>query len=191
VPGHILMVFGSQYGQTAKIAARMRDVFESKGWRVSLFKGDVVLPDLRLDGFSGVIIGASVIRHRHQRYIERFVRSHRDVLNRMPSAFFSVSGAAGGPMPDGPIAARQIMRAFLQRTGWSPSQSTILAGAISFTKYNPLVRLVMKRISRKAGGFTDTSRDHEYTDWSQVTDFVDEFAERLRSKVRDEVPVGV
>jgi len=185
------MVFGSRYGQTATIAARMRDVLESKGCRVSLHKGDAVPMDLRLDAFSGVIIGASVIRHRHQRYIERFVFAHRDALNRMPSAFFSVSGAAGGPIPDGPMAARKILQAFLGRTGWSPSQSMILAGAVAFTKYNPFVRLAMKYISRKAGGSTDTSRDHEYTDWSQVTDFVDEFAERLHSRVTDEVPAGV
>jgi menaquinone-dependent protoporphyrinogen oxidase len=40
---------------------------------------------------------------------------------------------------------------------------------------------MMKRIVRdKPGGVsTDTSRDHEYTDWDQVKRFAEDFLERL------------
>jgi menaquinone-dependent protoporphyrinogen oxidase len=31
-------------------------------------------------------------------------------------------------------------------------------------------------ISKMAGGSTDTSRDHEYTDWKALTRFADEIA---------------
>jgi menaquinone-dependent protoporphyrinogen oxidase len=34
---------------------------------------------------------------------------------------------------------------------------------------------MMKRIVRKAGGDTDTSRDYEYTDWGDLRAFADEF----------------
>jgi menaquinone-dependent protoporphyrinogen oxidase len=46
---------------------------------------------------------------------------------------------------------------------------------MAFTQYGPVLRWVMKRISRGRGGPTDTSRDHEMTDWAAV----DQFAERL------------
>jgi menaquinone-dependent protoporphyrinogen oxidase len=32
----------------------------------------------------------------------------------------------------------------------------------------------MKRIARASGGSTDTSRDHEYTDWEALDRLVDE-----------------
>jgi menaquinone-dependent protoporphyrinogen oxidase len=35
----------------------------------------------------------------------------------------------------------------------------------------------MRRIVRKAGGDTDTSRDFEYTDWDDLRTFVNEFAD--------------
>jgi hypothetical protein len=37
------------------------------------------------------------------------------------------------------------------------------------------------------GGSTDTSRDHEYTDWAQVQNFAHAFADlfRLRAQVAD------
>jgi menaquinone-dependent protoporphyrinogen oxidase len=34
-----------------------------------------------------------------------------------------------------------------------------------------MLRWYMKRASRRHGGSTDTSRDHEYTDWAQVERF--------------------
>jgi menaquinone-dependent protoporphyrinogen oxidase len=33
----------------------------------------------------------------------------------------------------------------------------------------------MKLIAKQQGGDTDTSHDHEYTDWDDLTRFVDEF----------------
>jgi menaquinone-dependent protoporphyrinogen IX oxidase len=33
----------------------------------------------------------------------------------------------------------------------------------------------MKRISKQAGGATDTSRDHEYTDWAALDRFLDQW----------------
>jgi menaquinone-dependent protoporphyrinogen oxidase len=32
----------------------------------------------------------------------------------------------------------------------------------------------MKRISRKAGGPVDTSRDYEFTDWNRIDQLVDD-----------------
>ena len=49
-----------------------------------------------------------------------------------------------------------------------------IAGALLYTRYNPLVRFVMRRISRANGGPTDTSRDYEFTDWSGLDKLVDE-----------------
>ena len=35
-----------------------------------------------------------------------------------------------------------------------------------------MIRLIMKRIARKAGGPTDTSHDYEFTDWLAIDRFV-------------------
>ncbi len=54
----------------------------------------------------------------------------------------------------------------------------MIAGALKYTQYNWFIRWVMKGIARKEGGSTDTSRDHEYTDWRQVA----AYARRLSTK---------
>ena len=63
---------------------------------------------------------------------------------------------------------------FLAETGWHPSKVRAVAGALSYTKYNFLVRFVMKRIAKAQGASTDTSRDHELTDWEALDHIVDE-----------------
>ena len=53
------------------------------------------------------------------------------------------------------------------------------AGAIKYTQYGFITRWIMRRIAKKEGGDTDTSRDHEYTDWVQVTRFAEKFLKKV------------
>ncbi len=62
-----------------------------------------------------------------------------------------------------------------RETGWTPAITRHVAGALRYTEYDYFKRLIMRRIARQQGGDTDTSRDHEYTDWDDLTRFVDEF----------------
>lgn len=172
---HILLVYGTGYGQAQKIAERMRDLLVERSYLVTLVRGDQLHPDFSLAGFDGAIVGASVNLSKHQPYIDRFVRDHIAELNRLPSAFFSVSGSAGSSQEKERAAARRILTDFLTATRWKPRMTATMAGAIMFTKYNVVLRWFMKRISAREGRSTDTSRDHEYTDWTQVQEFVDDF----------------
>jgi menaquinone-dependent protoporphyrinogen oxidase len=66
-----------------------------------------------------------------------------------------------------------------------PPRVKPVAGALLSTKYNFLIRFVMRRIAKKAGAETDTSRDYEYTDWVALDHFVEEVAEEIsRSTTR-------
>lgn len=175
MPHRILLVYGTSYGQTEKIAERMSEYLTERGCAVTLARGDRLHPDFSFTGYDGIIVGASIVVSKHQRYIQRFVRDHVAALNAVPSAFFSVSGSAGSRLDKERVAARRLLNAFLTATGWKPRMTATIAGAIAFTKYNVVLRWFMKRISAQEGGSTDTSRDHEYTDWAQVLRFVEDF----------------
>jgi len=175
----ILIFYGTSYGQTAKIARRMDDLLTASGEIVTLVDASSQPPGLTPREFDGIIVGGSIIRGRHQKSVRRFVHVHRDVLNAMPSAFFSVSGAAASPDQDARAEARRFVDAFLGETGWDPVLSESIAGAMAYTKYNPIVRWIVKRASKPLGGPTDTSRDHGFTDWAQVERFVEAFEAAL------------
>ena len=56
-----------------------------------------------------------------------------------------------------------------------------MAGALPYSKYSWWKRWMMRRIVAKAGGDTDTSRDYEYTDWNDLSEFVRSVVPRLES----------
>jgi menaquinone-dependent protoporphyrinogen oxidase len=83
-----------------------------------------------------------------------------------------------------------IVDKLLAETGWRPRRIELVAGALLYTRYNFLVRFVMRQISKAEGGDTDTSRDYEYTDWAAVDRFALEFVEDITATPAAEAPVA-
>lgn len=174
----ILILYATSYGQTARIANRMADVLRRMGCDVTVVDARQNGALVRLDTFDGVIVGGSLIARGFQPAVDRFVRANVEALNRLPTLFFQVSASAGSTKPASRDAAERLLDRYLRTTGFRPDLSASIAGAINYTRYNPFLRWYMKRASRLNGGSTDTSRDHEYTDWAQVEQLAQVFAER-------------
>lgn len=178
-PHRVLVVFGTKYGQTAIIATRIARLIEASGAIVTLHDVRELPIDTQLGTYDAVIIGASVIRGRHQRAVQTFVRRHYELLNGMPTAFFSVSGSAASPEERGRTDARRCAEEFLRATHWRPAMTELIGGAMAYTKYGPLLRWIMRQIADRNQGPTDTTCDHEMTDWAQVMRFSDRFVALL------------
>jgi menaquinone-dependent protoporphyrinogen oxidase len=172
----IMIGYGTTEGQTARIADHLAEVIRDRGHEaqaVNLKRS----PGVLLDGYDAVIVGGSIHMGKHEEHVVDFVQKNRVRLERLPSAFFSVSLAAHGDMEN----ARAYVENFQQQTGWHPTQVGLFGGALLYRQYGFLKRLMMKKIvSDKPGGLsTDTSRDHVYTDWDEVKRFAQAFLERL------------
>jgi menaquinone-dependent protoporphyrinogen oxidase len=114
----------------------------------------------------------------HQRYVYRWLKAHQAALGRLPTAAFTVCLAIRSLNEDERAEARAFSGLHLKTTGWNPDVSEVFAGALRYTEYNWLVRMVMKSIARREGGSTDTSHDTEYTDWAEVDRFAEAFFSR-------------
>ena len=53
---------------------------------------------------------------------------------------------------------------------WTPWRVSCVAGRLAYTRYSFITRWFMRRIAGKEGASTDTSRDHELTDWTALTE---------------------
>ena len=167
----ILIIYGTSYGQTEKIARRIAAGLERSDFVIELCNTATGRPTLPLQHYDAIVVGSSIIARGHQPAIKEFIEKNVAVLNLLPSAFFQVSASAGSRLPESRQAAQEILQKFIAEQGWTPLLSASLAGAINYTKYNFLLKAFMKRASAKNGGSTDTSRDHEYTDWDEVDRF--------------------
>ena len=184
----VLIIYGTSYGQTEKIANRMASGLERRGFTVELCNAAKGRPALSLEQYVGVVVGSSIIARGHQQPIKDFISEHVATLNLVPSAFFQVSASAGSASPHARQAAQQILEEFVAKNGWMPVLSASLPGAINYTKYSLLLKWYMKRAAAKNGGSTDTSRDHEYTDWAEVERFTMALANAF-SVVREETRI--
>ncbi|WP_435157739.1 menaquinone-dependent protoporphyrinogen IX dehydrogenase [Haladaptatus sp. DFWS20] len=176
---HVLVLYGSTEGHTATIAERIAGVLDSRGHDATLIHGQHGPDELRLSDYDAVIIGASIHMGKHQGYVTRFVREHAEELNRLPSAFFSVSLTAAEGTDESQATAKGLVDEFLAATGWRPDSIVVVPGALKYSQYGTFKRFVMRRIARRMGGGTDTSRDYEYTDWDEVETFASQFARTL------------
>jgi menaquinone-dependent protoporphyrinogen oxidase len=172
-----LVLYCSRYGQTRKIAEAMQVEFQRLGKVVDVMEA-AVRPNRRdLGTYDAVVIGAPVYKSHFPRYLEGWLMKESETLNGIPSAFFSVClGILERENAQAQEAERRIVEDMFTRTGWKPNKWRIFAGALNYRKYNWLVRFVMKKIAKKAGGDTDTSRDYEYTDFDDVRRFAHEFS---------------
>ncbi len=175
----IAIVYATREGQTRRIAEYLAGAFQARDVAVDLFNAKET-PDPDLAVYDALLVAGSVHISRHEPELVKFVKHHRAELERVPSAFLSVSMAqAGIESVDRNAEQREaakrevneVLDRFVHDTAWRPRWVQPVAGALLYTKYNFLVRFIMKMISKKAGGSTDTAHDHEYTNWAGLERF--------------------
>lgn len=175
----ILIVYGTNEGQTAKIASRLNTALATDGHSVDLFDVKNISKLIRPSNYDAALIGASVHVGGYQVLVKNWVKSFAKDLNSRPTAFFSV--CLGVLQNESVVKAElnRIIEDFFNVTLWRPETRTVFAGALAYSKYSFLVKWWMKRIARKTGGDTDTTKDYEYTDRNAVDRFAREFSKKL------------
>lgn len=174
--------FATREGQARRVAEHIADALHDRGVTADLF--DVAESRDRFDwrGYQTACLVASVHGGKHEKEMIRFVRRHKAELERLSAAFVSLTLSQAGAQDESkPPDQRREAAADVQRmfdmfaadTGWHPEHALPVAGALAYRQYNMLIRFVMKRIARKQGAPTDTSRNYEFTDWAAIDRFVD------------------
>ena len=191
--------YATREGHTQRIAEHVAADLRVRGIEPKVENLRSPSTTIHLSDYAGVILAASVHIGEHESEMVNFVKQHRSELEAMPTAFLSVTlSEAGaerpGTTPEGHARfaadVAKVVHAFFEETGWQPQFVKPVAGALLYTQYNILVRLVMKQIARKTGASTDTSHDHEYTDWDALDRFVEEFAQALPHDLPGSVSVS-
>lgn len=187
-PKRIGVFFATCEGHTQRIAERIAEDLRLLGFDVNLHAVRRPLA-FSLSDYSAAVLAASVHGGSHEKEMVRFVKDHRSELESMTTAFLSVTlSEAGAERLDATpeehsqfaLDVDKMLGNFFKQTKWHPTLAKPVAGALLYTRYNYLVRLIMRTIAKKAGAATDTSRDYDYTDWVGLDKFVDDLAEEIQ-----------
>lgn len=175
----VVVLYGTTEGHSAKIAANLGDTLRGEGLNVDVINAVQSSPDA--EAYDAGVVVASVHGGDYRTEVLDWTRRHARALNAMPSAFVSVSLGVLQDDPKVQQESREIRERFLEKTGWKPTATHAAAGALMYSRYNVVKRLMMKRIAAQAGGDTDVGRDYEYTDWKALATFARRFAKSVKA----------
>ena len=181
----VIIVFGTTEGHTSQIADRMAQVIRGEGHEVELRDSKEVRKQALSGEFDGIIVGGSVHAGAHQSSVVEFAKRNRELLERIPSAFFSVSLTAAQPDEEAAAETQTMLDKFFRETGWQAQRVETIAGALVYSQYNIFMRHMMKLIQKQQGRTElDTSRDYDFTDWGAVERFARDFVANIAGGVR-------
>ncbi|WP_058828365.1 flavodoxin domain-containing protein [Haloferax sp. Q22] len=179
--GTILVAYGSKEGQTEKIAGRIAEALASRGHDArTISVADDAAGEAVADA-DAVLVGSSIHLGAHSKPVYEFVREYREDIEARPNGFFQVSLSSALDDEDARAEVATYIDEFVEESGWHPERMAAFGGALRYSEYGFLTRMMMKRIAKDSTGDTDASRDYEYTDWDEVESFAADFAEYVES----------
>jgi menaquinone-dependent protoporphyrinogen oxidase len=173
----LLIVYHSEFGSTEQIAFQIHDWLQEWGYSSVVCRHNEFDP---LEEYQAVIAGCPIYGGEMDKQFLSFVSQHAHLWNQLPGMFFMVSLTKAGNDEKSLRELQQIRESISTKTGWHPTVSVDVAGTCWYKKYNFFMRWVLKRINKKSGGNTDTSQNHEYTDWEQLMMFLKGFLDRTK-----------
>lgn len=195
----VALFYATREGQTKRVAEHVAARLRGRGARVELAEVSSVRPDVAVGRFSAVVLAASVHLGKHEHEMIDFIKAHRAALEGVHTAFLSVSmseasaelvAATPEQRSAGAAKVRAVLEAFEKETGFRPGVTKAVAGALRYSQYGFIVRLVMRSIARQTGTSTDTTHDVEYTDWDSLDAFADHLLDDLDAEADGRLGIG-
>lgn len=171
---NILILYTTVEGQTRKIAGRVAEFFEARGWHAAVENVAGML-EFGLERPDAVILLAPVHAGRYPTPMTHFVRQEHDWLNSVPSAFVSVSLSIVSDVAEERQEAEDYPTSLLAETGWQPAFIHNAGGALRLAEYDFFKRWMVRRLSRNAPEAGEKG-DREFTDWAALEAFCGQFA---------------
>jgi menaquinone-dependent protoporphyrinogen oxidase len=182
----ILVIYATREGHTRHIAEHLGAALSAHQRSFDLVDAADIADsqeEFSITRYCAAIVSASLHFGRHEPEIVDFVKSHLGELQQIPTVFLSVSlSEQTVEDPESPPEERAEARAtvkrtlenFLAQTGWRPMHVAAVAGALMYSKYNFVVRFIMKRLAKKTGAPVDTTQDYEFTDWAKLDHLIED-----------------
>ena len=110
-----LVLYATREGHTHQIAEHVAETLRARGLAADVFDAARLQADLPLGNYCGAVLAASVHSQKHEPEMTRFVKRQVRDLERIPTAFLSVSlSEAGAEDIEAPRGAAHKLRRMLK-----------------------------------------------------------------------------
>ena len=169
----ILVVYGTTEGHTRKICERVEEDLKAKGHDTVLQNTSRWQENFQVESYDKLVIAGSVHAKKHQRDLEMFAIANREKMKAKPTLFLSVSLSAA--FPGGEEEAQSYIDTFAEYTGWTPTRTLAVAGALRYDEYDYFMEQIVQHVVLEGRDQDQEEGDREFTDWDGLMSTVDEF----------------
>jgi menaquinone-dependent protoporphyrinogen oxidase len=162
----IVILFETVEGQTGKIVRLVAEQARNLGHDVTLLDTAQKTVNGRLDRADRVILAAPVHERRHPPGFEAALVGARETLAARPTLMISVSLKAA--FPDGLEEARDYLEEMEMRTGVTPSQEVLVAGAVRMNAYDYYQSQIVRHVALAGHEVELSDGVREFTDWGAL-----------------------
>ncbi len=152
-----LVAYATRAGSTAEVASCVAEVLRAAGATVDV---KYVTAVHELKGYDAVIIGSAIRRGQWLPEAVEFVKTNREALSHIPTAYFLVSGFLREDSPE----MRQRALAYLDpvRKILEPSSIGLFAGKMDYGKMDWPDRSIAEAVSSSEGDWLDWEAIREW-----------------------------
>lgn len=175
----ILILTASVDGHTRTINQYIARALVQRGHQVQHQPLDDHTPPPARSGV--VLIGASIRYGKHRPIVSEYINRHRALLDERLTGFFSVNLVARKPEKNTPETNPYVIKLF-DALQWTPNKVAVFAGKLDYPRYRFFDRLMIRFIMWLTKGPTDTTQTTEFTNWSRVDAFIEEWATMLENE---------
>jgi menaquinone-dependent protoporphyrinogen oxidase len=146
----ILVAYATRAGSTFEVAARVAEVLRAAGAAVDVKPVTAVH---ELNNYEAVVVGSAIRMGRWLPEAVEFVKTNRETLSRIPTAYFLVSGLLRNDTPE----MRREVLAFLDpvRALLEPVSIGLFAGKLDYSTIDGLDRSIAEAVSSAEGDWRD------------------------------------
>jgi menaquinone-dependent protoporphyrinogen oxidase len=146
----VLIAYATRAGSTAEVANEIADVLTAGGLAVDVIPVGKVED---LAAYRAVVVGSAIRAGKWQPEAVKFVARHKDVLDKMPTAYFTVCLTA----KDKTDEACQKLSSYLEpvRALRRPDVEGFFAGRMDYGRLGFIARTIIKKMKIAEGDFLD------------------------------------
>ena len=164
-----LIVYGTRWGGTVKVADRIGETLKSNGYSVDIVNAKDNPPSP--EPYNLVVIGSGISANKWTKESIEYLKKYSSRLREKKSAFFISCGAVEKEKQEDRESDYQVMLPdIVSRYGLNPVMFGFFGGVIDFkSDFNLLDRIIVwssKNKLRKLG--IDTSKPYDFRNWKEI-----------------------
>jgi len=163
-----LLLYSSAYGLSKQICERIQAHLAQRGQRADV--APLVGPGVDPGDYDAIVLGVSIKHGKHHPSVLEFIRANTSLLDRKPSALFSVNLVARKPAKNTP-ATNPYLKRLVAQSPWKPKLQAVFAGELDYSRYGPVDKHMMRLVMWINKGPTALDTKVQFTNWDDVQRF--------------------